>query len=219
MNTEQALDDYALSLSYNPENAAPYYNRGNVYLEQSEYDLAIDDYSQVIEIDPENTDAYYARGLTFYHIGDYEMAIEDYSKAIEIDPANALAYVGRGNTYSILSQNNRALVDYRIAISLGVSDETEESLVFLNRGTIYIRLQEYESAETDLTRALELNPDNADIYARLGHLYDVQDRFPEALEQYQQYLEMTGDDADPVIVERISELEDILAPEAALLVI
>ena len=56
-------------------------------------------------------------------------------------------------------------------------------------------------------KALAIDPNNANTYARLGLLYEIQEMLPEALEQYQRYLELAGEEADPEIVEHIKSLE------------
>jgi tetratricopeptide (TPR) repeat protein len=209
---ERAIDDYTISLAYNPENAGPYYNRGVAFYEQGKYELAVADYTRFLEIDPEYAPAYYSRALSLYWLGEYDKAIGDYSTAIEISPEDASAYVGRGNAYSMLDENELALVDYNTAILMGLDDEATERLAYFNRGTIYIRLKEYEKAEMDLMAARKIDPDHWDTYERLGYLYQVHAMFPQALEQYQRYLELVGEEADPEVLERIEELEDKLVP-------
>ena len=213
---KQAIDDYTVSLAHNPQSVVPYYNRGLALYEESNYVLAIVDLTKAIEIDPEYAPAYYTRGLSLQRLGDNEQALLDFSKAIEITPEDAFAYVGRGDTYSLLGVNDLALADYHTALDLGLTDVALERLVFFNRGTIYIRLEEYEKAEMDLMKAMEIDPNNWETYERLGYLYQVQAMFPEALEQYQRYLELAGEEANPEVIERIEELENKLAPEAVL---
>lgn len=58
------------------------------------------------------------------------------------------------------------------------------------------RMQE---AEAIYLQALERAPDHADTHLDLGILYDLyMGKLPQALEQYQRYLELTNDEKSPV---------------------
>lgn len=58
------------------------------------------------------------------------------------------------------------------------------------------RLQE---AEAIYLQALERAPDHADTHLNLGILYDLyMGKLPQALEQYQRYLALSGDEKSPV---------------------
>ncbi|HEY3699495.1 MAG TPA: tetratricopeptide repeat protein [Spongiibacteraceae bacterium] len=58
------------------------------------------------------------------------------------------------------------------------------------------RMQE---AETIYLQALARNPEHADTHLDLGILYDLyMGKLPQALEQYQRYLELTNDEKSPV---------------------
>ena len=76
--------------------ADAYNNRGLVYDNKGQYDLAFADYNKAIELDPKEAKAYSNRGLAYNLKGQYDIAIADYSKAIELDPQLAVAFYNRG---------------------------------------------------------------------------------------------------------------------------
>ena len=95
-----------------------YYNRGNSYSRQGQYQQAIEDYDKAIELDPNDGRAYYNRGNSYSRQGQYQQAIDDYDKVIELDPNDAEPYSDRGSSYHRLGQNERAIEDYDEAIKL-----------------------------------------------------------------------------------------------------
>jgi tetratricopeptide (TPR) repeat protein len=63
------------------EDAEAYYNRGNAYKKNAQYDKAISAFTKAIEINPRHADAYYTRGVVYYYIKDYEKALDDFYQA------------------------------------------------------------------------------------------------------------------------------------------
>ncbi|MDH6105144.1 tetratricopeptide repeat protein, partial [Anabaenopsis tanganyikae CS-531] len=87
------------SVALDPNDTDAYINRGNVFYDQGEWELALADYNQAIAINPNYADAYMGRGNVFYNQGGWELALADYNKAIKLNPNYALAYYNRGLLY------------------------------------------------------------------------------------------------------------------------
>ena len=58
-----------------------YYNRGNAYRNNGEYDKAITDYTEAIRLDPKYATAYNNRGIAYRHRGDTQKAQADFAQA------------------------------------------------------------------------------------------------------------------------------------------
>ena len=82
-------------------------------------------------------------------IGDYDRAIEDYTKAIELDPNPADAYNNRGVAYGKKDESDCAIKDYTKAIELNPNRD----ITYYNRAGVWLYLQEWEKAKTDLIAA------------------------------------------------------------------
>ena len=76
--------------------ANAYVNRGNVYLNQSKFDLATADYSQAIQLDPKMALAFDNRGDAYCKQGKFDLAIADCTQAIQLDPKDKTAYYTAG---------------------------------------------------------------------------------------------------------------------------
>lgn len=72
-------------------------NRGQVYSELREYDLAISDLDRAIELKANEPAAYYSRRNAYVKRGEIERAVTDYGKAIELNENHAGAYLNRAN--------------------------------------------------------------------------------------------------------------------------
>jgi tetratricopeptide (TPR) repeat protein len=99
--------------------AEAYFNRGNVYADKSEYELAIEDYSTSLELEnPQSAWVYTARGNTYSELGEYEHAITDFDRAIASDAEYIYAYHNRGLTHQQLGNHEQAIADFEQILEL-----------------------------------------------------------------------------------------------------
>jgi tetratricopeptide (TPR) repeat protein len=135
--------------------AIEYYNRGVVYQQQGQLDLAIDEYTQAIALNPQFSEAYYNRGNAYYDKGDLDRAIADFDQAIEFDPQDAEAYYNRGLAYASKGRYDQALSDLSKCIEINA----RYAGAYYLRGVAYAEVGEQEKAISDMERALELGLD------------------------------------------------------------
>ena len=77
-----------MSILLNPKYAKAYYNRGVLYSQKGEKELALNDYNhnQAIKLNPQLAEAYVNRGTLYQEKGEYELALKDYNQAIKLNP-------------------------------------------------------------------------------------------------------------------------------------
>jgi len=116
----ETISDYTMVIEINPKDAEAYYNRGVIYANKGQYDLAISDFTKAIEIDPRHAGAYSDRGVIYANKGQYDEAVDDFTKALEINPKDAGAYDNRGALY-LVELGNKAMgcADLQKACELG----------------------------------------------------------------------------------------------------
>ncbi|MEM2974161.1 MAG: tetratricopeptide repeat protein [Candidatus Micrarchaeia archaeon] len=166
--------------------ATTYYEKGNNYYEQGDYDRAIENYNMAIILNPQFLEAYFNRALCYYNKKNYDKAIEDYTHAIDIDPDNPLIYNNRGDAYYRKQDFEKAIADYDKAISLN----PEYLKAHYNRGLAYACLQDYESAVDNFTKVTEIDPNFAEAYNARGLAYEYMENFDEAEKDYNKALEL-----------------------------
>jgi tetratricopeptide (TPR) repeat protein len=127
-------------------------------------------------------DIFRVHGTVLEYNGQYRAAIDAYTYASEINPNFTYLYLLIGANYRRLAGEdplstgrqdliNRAL-DYfdraaRINEQLGIDDPTP----YLAIGRTYLQQGEFFIAAINIERALEISPENPDIYGRLGLVF------------------------------------------------
>lgn len=91
MKLSQVEGDFAMAIQLAPHNAYVFYNRGNLYAKERNYNRAIDDYSRAVSLDPRLAQAYYNRGVAHYYAGHVVEAQKDLSRAGELGLYDAYA--------------------------------------------------------------------------------------------------------------------------------
>jgi tetratricopeptide (TPR) repeat protein len=152
INLESELKKTKILIKMGFENADIYYNRGWIYAQKGQYDLAKKDYSHALQLDKHLTDAYFNRGLIYLKEKEYPEAISDFTEVLRSNPVMSDAFCNRGNAYLQTGKVVNALEDYTRAISLDAKDPD----LYYNRAFIYRALGRFKDAEIDLKKADEL---------------------------------------------------------------
>jgi Zn-dependent membrane protease YugP/Flp pilus assembly protein TadD len=154
------LIDEALQLD--PGLASAHYNRAVVLTSQGHNDEALASIEALFAARPEELepflaipDLWYLRGTLRLDRGDYLGAIDDLSRALDLDPSEpATLLCNRGLAWIRLGELERALRDTEEALALAPND----AVAYNNRGVIHRDRGNFEQAERDLRRAIEIDP-------------------------------------------------------------
>lgn len=186
-NYKQGLEYADAVLKRDVHNAEAYYLKGMIFQEKQDTDLALSSYATAIEqendyyeayvalgilnisrdlnlskeylknalrVKPQSLEALYAYGVCLQEKGDYNEAIETYHEILKIEeyrePYFNLGYIH----HEYLKVYDVAVDYYTKAI------EVEPAYVdaYYNRALCYEELKKNKEAETDLRKALQLNP-------------------------------------------------------------
>lgn len=150
---------YNQSIYENKNSYKTYYNRALLYSITQRLDKAIGDYTKAIELN-HYYKAYVGRANVYYILKDYSKSISDAEKALAINGNNMKANFVLANCYDDLNQLDKALYYYNTAIHLN----NEDASLFLRRGVLYGKQQQFNSCLTDLEISTTLNPNYAEAY-------------------------------------------------------
>ncbi|MBQ1832483.1 MAG: tetratricopeptide repeat protein [Treponema sp.] len=171
---------------YNPE--------ANIALAQQQfsrkqYNSARSYYQKALTNDANNVDALFGLGKASYYLEDDDKAKSTFNKILAIDPdcADAYHYLGK---LAAANGENKVARDYAYE---AVKRDSWNYDYVMDYGMYERNLGHYSDAEKAWTRAIELEPDYFLAYAYRAGVYDEQDKFTEALNDYQMVIKTNPD--------------------------
>jgi tetratricopeptide (TPR) repeat protein len=124
-----------------------------------------------------------------------EMALVHFNKAIEQDGGNLDARVKRGDLLVAQGLDEQALAEY----SLVLKEDPDHAIANEAAGCVYFRSGLYGEAKTHLMRASALNPMLWKAHNFLGIIYDREQDYERAAEEFAAALELNrGSDVDEI---------------------
>jgi tetratricopeptide (TPR) repeat protein len=172
-----------------------YRTRARVHLLGQDQTAALADLERAIELatgtPAEVAEDHLERGRLLYHQKEYSGALEAYDAALALRPRNARASRLRAETLLELKRLPEALQSLDDCLKYGPPDAG----TFRARAALRTRLGQYPGAQTDYTRALELEPDAA-TYAARGWCYLVAGAANLALPDFEESIRLAPDEGD-----------------------
>ncbi len=99
---------------------------------------------------------YVNRGIIYAAMEEYQLAMQNYGAAIDLGPKTGEVYVNLGNIYLLAQKFDSAIQQYTIAIELTLA---KDHIAHYNRGMAYENNLEFDNAEADYRKAIELSPE------------------------------------------------------------
>jgi tetratricopeptide (TPR) repeat protein len=202
-SAEDGIRFYTAAIEMDP-NYSEYYNeRGNLYLDLRQLDLAVADYHRAIELSGPYWEVWSNLGQASKQMGRMEDAVAAYTRALELDPCQLLPRLGRAQAHELAGRAEAALADYSQALEL----EPRQPLVLGNRAEILYSQGRLDLALADLDRAIALDPRSPDLYFNRSVALADLGEAERAVADLRTYLELRPDAGDrPEVEERISQL-------------
>ena len=162
----------------------------------------------------ENTEAYklYLQGRYYgskWTEEGWKKSLEYYNRAIDIDPNYALAYTGLSSSYVLLGlfgampQKDAYPRGKAAALkALQLDDSLAEAHAALG-DVKELYDWDFAGAKGEIKRAIEINPNDADIHQTYGYHFIHMGQFDEAITEMRRAVEL-----DPLTVENLASLAD-----------
>ncbi len=129
---------------------------------------AVSTYTDLLTYDEKDAQAYFLRGSVFLNDGDLENGMKDYEAAVAAAPMDYDMYIGIYE--NLMALGHAAEAEGVLNAALEISGEAAED--YLNRGRIYMILDQYEVAKTTLQKAVDMG--NVDAKVSLAEVYHMQ---------------------------------------------
>jgi len=150
-----------------PRNATAPYLLGTLYLNLNRNAEAIEPLITAAHLNARNMDAQLMAGLACFRAGHYEQAISYTDRAIKIAPTASAPYLLQARIFAnhgTVEQGVTALRNY-------LARAKNPAPGYYMLGRLYYRRRRRTEAENAIRRALQADPNNADYWAILGHIY------------------------------------------------
>ena len=122
-------------------------------------------------------------GLRNLKNGNYQKAVEFFTEAINIYKRDSDSYYFRGEANQGLGNHKEAIDDFKKSLTMdGIGYKANTNNMI---GYSYIQLEDFENALTHLNKAISIKSDQGDYYNNRGYVYLNQEKWDEALKDYE----------------------------------
>ncbi len=175
--------NYALGQSYLAE----------ALVDMDRWDQALETINTALELDPNNVDIRRDYGYVLERLGDYAGAATQYEAALMLHPNLPFLRMDLGRAYRVLGRYDEALDQF---FAVGTIDP-QNALVELELGRTYeTYIGNPNSALEHYERAVELDPNFATPWVRIGMIQYLQAGYPQATVAFERALSLGVDDVD-----------------------
>lgn len=186
---EEALREYDLAVSLDPELARAYRGRSYVRGELGDYEAAVGDLDSALALEPDNASAHSVRGDYHRVLNHVDEALRDLDKGIQLDPAHHSAWASRGAVRLTRGELDSALADLDRALDL----KPDYTWALVRRARVWRGLGDPARQLADLDRAVALQPDWPWGRCERGDALRNAGRIEESLRDYDHVLALAPD--------------------------
>jgi uncharacterized caspase-like protein len=161
---DPAIKELDKQLRLNPNDAAAYYKRGQLYAQYEDFGRAVKDFDMVIRLAPKDAEAFNNRCWVNAMIGELQSALKDCDNALALRPSYLDALDSRGLVKLKMAQPSNAIADYDAA--LRINPKHASSLY--GRGIAKLRIGNTVAGNDDISAAKLIQSDIAEEFARYG---------------------------------------------------
>ncbi len=157
---------------------------------------AIEFYRQVPKNSPLARISELQLGLALATNGKVDEAKKHLKQLIDSDPKDIRSYLAYGSVLSDAKDYPEMARNYDQAIEM-IGSQNDRSLwsIYFQRGIAYERLKQWDKAEPNFKKALELNPDQPQVLNYLGYTWvDMNRNLKEGLDMIKRAVELRPDD-------------------------
>lgn len=163
-------------------------------MQEQKYDEAIEFFNKDIQENPKNGYSFIWIATIRDYRQEYGMALTAADLALKYLPKKDVDYVAfalstRAGVYLHLEDSVKALADYSEAVRLN----PKEAQPYEERAQLYFELEKYDLSDADYRKMTELKPGDVMGYMGLGRNANVQERWEEAIKQFDYVTKLASD--------------------------
>jgi len=199
-------------------------DQGRKYFKLRLYEYALTSFENALKINPDFSEALILRGEVLSVLNRYDEAVASFDKALEINPDNLYARQGREFTVkqkklqnqimsSTPTQSNQPQTQTNSSPAMARNHRID---AFCINGVISYNLGRHEEAIAYFDRALEIDPQDSQVWYKRGVIFGNQKKYTDALASYDKALEINPEYSDAlcnrgVMLDNLGRHEEALA--------
>jgi tetratricopeptide (TPR) repeat protein len=185
-----------ISHALDPKSADTLILLGGIAEKMEQPQRAIELYAKVPADSPMRRISELQLGITLSDTGKVDEAKSHLKALIDSDPADIRSYIAYGSVLSEAKDYKAMAANYDKAVEvIGSVPKPGDWSVFFQRGISYERLKQFDKAEPNFRRALELNPEQPQVLNYLGYsLVDLNLNLAEGLDMIRKAVDARPDD-------------------------
>ncbi|SEH23691.1 tetratricopeptide repeat protein [Rhizobium sp. NFR12] len=185
-----------ISHAMDPKSADTLILLGGIAEKMEQPQRAIELYAKVPADSPMRRISELQLGITLSDTGKVDEAKSHLKALIDSDPADIRSYIAYGSVLSEAKDYKAMAANYDKAVEMiGSVPKPGDWSVFFQRGISYERLKQFDKAEPNFRRALELNPEQPQVLNYLGYsLVDLNLNLAEGLDMIRKAVDARPDD-------------------------
>lgn len=196
----EALDAFARIEKLDPNFEASYCNRIITYTEMAQHDQAELMFYLARQVKDECPLCYYNIGNSLCAREEYERAIDCWKQALRLDPKHPQANARIADAYWSMGELEEARKYYQAELAFHQHDVD----TLLDYVDMLVELGEVDEAETQLTEARKVEPENPAVFYCVGELAMRRQDWTTAEEAYRQTMQL--DDKYPCVHARLAQV-------------
>lgn len=170
----QAVNAYKEAIRVDPDNAGSYISLARLQIYLKSYDDALENLGNAMLLNDANAMAFSLRGWALGLTGQFLDAKSALDQAIAIDPNNGVHYAHLAEVYGLqyIQDGDFTVLEEARSISQKAQELSPNALeTYRARGYILYLYGQYQEAVLQYEKAINLNPNIADLHLALGRVY------------------------------------------------
>ncbi|MBM2814293.1 MAG: hypothetical protein HW421_1055 [Ignavibacteria bacterium] len=164
-NQLKAFEDLNMAIKINQKNPVPYFNRGNIKINNKDFKGAIDDFTLITKMDKIPWwiyQVYNNKAISNYYLGNSIEAIQDLTMALKNASVNQSKLIYRNRAYikAMLGDYTGVIKDFDLM------DEKDWDIILFQKGIAKYKLGKIKGACKDWSKAGELGYNQAYEYIK-----------------------------------------------------
>ncbi|BAZ44166.1 TPR domain protein [Chondrocystis sp. NIES-4102] len=185
-----ALNSFEMAITLDPTMALAHHNLGKLWQQQGNYPQAIKCIERVIELEPHNVLAYSNCGQLQQKMGDLAAVMAQWRKIIEQESDFIDAYCEKRLSCKPEDLLETAKVNCALFLQALKHEEITQaynylSLAYAYMGDVLFEFGGISQAQMYYQMALDIKPQEVELYLKLGNIFAKQQRLDAAIATYQ----------------------------------